>query len=121
MKKVYYLSTCSTCKRILGEVELTDEWALQDIKKENINTADLEKLKNIVGSYAELLNKRAQKYKALDLKNKNLNEFQIRDFILKEYTFLKRPVIIIGDEIFVGNSKKNVAAAKASIDSYLAV
>jgi arsenate reductase len=32
---------------------------------------------------------------------------------LKEYTFLKRPVLIFNDQIFIGNAPKVVAAAKA--------
>ena len=46
------------------------------------------------------------KYKSLGLKDKSLSEEDYKNYILEEYTFLKRPVTIIGDEIFVGNSKK---------------
>jgi len=35
--------------------------------------------------------------------------------ILEEYSFLKRPVIFIDDEIFVGNAKKVDAAAKEKL------
>jgi arsenate reductase len=34
---------------------------------------------------------------------------------LEEYTFLKRPVFILGKKIFVGNDKKTVEALKKSI------
>ena len=61
---------------------------------------------NLSGSYEELFNKRAKLYKALDLKNKTLSEADYRQFILDEYTFLKRPVFRVDDEIFIGNSKK---------------
>jgi len=33
-----------------------------------------------------------------------------RKYILEEYTFLKRPTIIIGDKIFVGSAPKTVKA-----------
>ncbi len=33
MKKIYYLSTCDTCKRILEEIEAPSSFKLQDIKK----------------------------------------------------------------------------------------
>jgi arsenate reductase len=36
--------------------------------------------------------------------------------ILDEYTFLKRPVIIIDQEIFIGNSKKSVEALKEKLN-----
>jgi arsenate reductase len=44
-----------------------------------------------------------------------LNEKDYRKYILQEYTFLKRPVMIINDRIFIGNAPKNVAAAKAAM------
>ena len=52
----------------------------------------------------------------MGLKDKNLSEKDYSALILEEYTFLKRPVILIDDEIFVGNSKKVVAAAKAKLE-----
>ena len=34
-----------------------------------------------------------------------------RNYILEEYTFIKRPFILIGDEVFVGNSKNTISEA----------
>ena len=56
------------------------------------------------------------KYKALGLKDKNLGEQDYRNYILEEYTFLKRPVFIIGDQIFIGNSKKNIEAVAKTLN-----
>lgn len=115
MKKIYHLSTCDTCKRIIKELELPDSFVLQDIKTENITEAQLEEMKEMSGSYESLFSKRARLYKERDLKNKDLNEEDFKNLILEHYTFLKRPVIINDDQIFVGNSKKSVAAAKEAI------
>ena len=68
------------------------------------------------GSYEALFNKRAKLYKSLDLKNKTLSEADYRKFILEEYTFLKRPVFMVEDTIFIGNSKNVIAALKAKIN-----
>ncbi|MEM6322008.1 MAG: ArsC/Spx/MgsR family protein, partial [Bacteroidota bacterium] len=65
--------------------------------------------------YESLFSRRARKYASMGLKEKQLSETDYRDLILEEYTFLKRPVILIDDAIFVGNSKKVVAAAKAKL------
>jgi arsenate reductase len=62
------------------------------------------------GSYQSLFSRRAKKYKAMDLKNQSLTEADIKQLILDEYTFLKRPVIIYQDKIFIGNSKNNIEA-----------
>lgn len=115
MKKVYYLKTCSTCIRILKDLNLSSNFTLQDIKTKNITTTQLEDMKVLAGSYEALFNKRAKLYKELDLKNKPLEENDYKDYILEHYTFLKRPVIIADDCIFIGNSKKVVEAAKVKL------
>ena len=107
MKKVYFLQTCDTCKRILKEVN-TEDFERQEIKKNNITTTQLEEIHAISGSYEALFNKRAKLYKSMDLKNQILSETDYRQFLLNEYTFLKRPVFIVDSEIFIGNSKKEI-------------
>ena len=54
-------------------------------------------------------------YKELGLKDKKLEEKDYRNFILEEYTFLKRPVTIINDKIFIGSEKKTVEALKEAV------
>ncbi|WOD44908.1 arsenate reductase family protein [Hwangdonia lutea] len=115
MKKVYYLKTCSTCIRILKELNLPSDFVLQDIKTEPITVKQLEQMKALSGSYEALFSKRAKLYKEMDLKNQNLTERDYKHYILEHYTFLSRPVIIIDDAIFIGNSKKTVEAVKAKL------
>ena len=112
MTKIYHLSTCSTCIRIIKELNPNKNVVLQDIKTEKITEVQLEEMKSLAGSYEELFSKRAMKYKSLGLKDMNLTEDDFKKYILSEYTFLKRPVIIVDNEIFVGNSKYNIAKAK---------
>jgi len=115
MKKIYYLSTCSTCNRIIKELQLDDSFVFQDIKTEKITEEQLAEMAKMSGTYESLFSRRALKYKALELKDKNLSETDYKNYILEEYTFLKRPVIIINNAIFVGNSKKIVEAAALEI------
>ena len=115
MKKVYYLKTCSTCIRILKELNLPSDYILQDIKNEEITTKQLEDMKNLAGSYEALFSKRSKLYKDMDLKNQELTERDYKHYILEHYTFLSRPVIISGDTIFIGNSKSVVDQAKNKI------
>ena len=109
MRKIFYLSTCSTCTRIIKELQLDDSFEFQDIKSNKITTEQLEQMGKMSGSYENLFSKRAMKYKSMGLKDKSLNENDYKSLILEEYTFLKRPVIIIDDNIFVGNSKNVIA------------
>lgn len=104
--KIYYLSSCSTCARIIKELGITNKkMAMQDIKTEKITAAQIDELKNLSGSYESLFSRIALKYRALGLNNKKLTEKDYRKYILEEYTFLKRPVIVISSKIFIGNSK----------------
>jgi arsenate reductase len=114
MKKGYFLQTCDTCKRILKEVN-TNGFELQEIKSNPVNAQQLEEMHQLSGSYEDLFNKRARLYKSMDLKSKNISEAAYRQYILEEYTFLKRPVFIVENEIFIGNSKSVVAALKLKI------
>lgn len=115
MKKIYYLSSCNTCLRIIDELKINDEFILQDIKSESITNTQLEKMRCLTDSYESLFSKRARLYKELGLKEKNLTEDNFKKFILEHYTFLKRPVTIINDQIFIGNSKKVVEATKKAV------
>ena len=117
MNKIYYLSTCDTCKRIISELELKEKrFVFQDIKTEKIAAAQLEEMKKHAGSYEALFSRIARKYKELNLATKELSETDYKNFILEEYTFLKRPVIFIGNKLFVGNTKAVIAQAKAELE-----
>lgn len=116
MKKVYHLSTCDTSQAIIKENMLDKKgFELQDIKTEKITPAQLDEMKKMAGSFEALFSRRAMKYKSLGLKDMDLGEKEYRKYILEEYTFLKRPVIINGNEIFVGSEKKNLEALKKSV------
>jgi arsenate reductase len=114
MKHIFYLSTCDTCKRILAQWN-TDGCTLQDIKTEPMTAAQVDQMIALAGSAESLFSKRARKYKELGLKDKNLSEADIRQLIIDEYTFLKRPVLVLDEQIFIGNSKKVVDAAAAAL------
>ena len=111
MKKAYYLSSCSTCDRILKEVK-DHHFQLQDIKFDAITEEQIDQMYQFTNSYEALFSKIARKYKSMGLKDQNLKEEDFRNLILEEYTFLKRPVFIVGYEIFVGNSKKTIDGLK---------
>jgi arsenate reductase len=103
MKKIYHLSSCSTCQRILKEMKAGKKgFLLQDIKTEKITASQLDELKAKTGSYESLFSRRAIRYKELGLKDKLLTEADYRRLILEEYTFLKRPVVLDGARISIG-------------------
>ena len=102
--------------RILKELDLSPDFILQDIKEQEITVSQLENMHKLSGSYEALFSKRAKLYKEMDLKNQTLDERDFKHYILQHYTFLKRPVIILNTKIFIGNSQKNIKAAKTELE-----
>lgn len=116
MRKIYYLSTCSTCQRILKEWNVDNSFVLQDIKTEKMTPTQVDQMIEMAGGVDNLFSKRSMKYRAMGLHERELPVTEMRQLILDEYTFLKRPVLVLDDEIFVGNAKKAVEAARIKID-----
>ena len=76
----------------------------------------MDELKELAGSYEALFSRVARKYRELGLHELELKEADYRkEYLLQDYTFLKRPVLVIGRQIFIGNQAKTVAAAKAAL------
>lgn len=116
MKKIYHLGNCSTCQAIIKETKVNKKgFAMQDIKFDKITPSQLDEMKVLAGSYEALFSRRALKYKELGLKDKQLTENDYRKFILDEYTFLKRPVVIIDNKIYAGSEKKNTEELKKAV------
>lgn len=111
MRKIYYLKTCDTCKRIIKSLPNTTDFLFQDIKENPLTVKQLEEIYAFTQSYEVLFSKRAKLYKEMGLKDENLSETDYKRYILEHYTFLNRPVIMIDSQIFVGNSSKTVQAA----------
>lgn len=116
MKKVYHLGNCGTNQRIIKEWgSKLKGFEMQDIKLEPITPAQIDEMKKLAGSYEALFSRVAMKYRSMGLNEMKLTEKDYRKYILEEYTFLKRPVMINGNSIFIGNAAKVVAEAKASL------
>ena len=115
VKKIYHLHSCSTCQRILKELQPLENVVLQELKTTPITPKQLEELAALSGSYASLFNTRAMLYRQKGLHEKELSETAYKQLILEHYTFLKRPVILVDGIIFTGNSKKVVQAAKNAL------
>ena len=96
----------------MQEWNVDSSFELQDIKTQPIRPDQLEEMKDLAGSYEDLFSRKSRQYAARDLKSKTLIEKDYKELIVEEYTFLKRPVLITENEIFIGNSKENIAKAK---------
>ncbi|MFV0267035.1 MAG: arsenate reductase family protein [Draconibacterium sp.] len=114
-RKVYFLSTCDTCRRIMKEVGVDDSFEQQDIKFSPVTEEQVEHFYRFTGSYEELVNKRARKLKDALAEAPVKTDADYKALLLSDYTFLKRPVFEIDGELFIGNAKNTVEAIKAKI------
>lgn len=108
MDKIYYLASCDTCRKIIKSLPENHNLSFHDIKQNPITETELEHMRELSGSYEALFSKKAQLYKSMDLKNKNLTEDDYKKYILEHYTFLSRPVFIIKNKIYIGSSQQNM-------------
>ena len=108
MRKIYYLATCDTCRKIIKSLPSNSNLEFHDIRQNPITLEELEFMHQLSGSYEALFSKKAQLYKEKGLKNIALTETDYKKFILEHYTFLSRPVVILENEIFIGNSQPNI-------------
>ncbi len=116
MDKIYYLASCDTCRKIIKSLPKNHNLAFHDIKQDSISIEELEKMRELAGSYESLFSKKAQLYKSMDLKNKSLTEDDYKKYILEHYTFLSRPVFIIKDKIYIGNTQQNMLQVYKAFD-----
>lgn len=114
MDKIYYLASCDTCRKIIKSLP-KNNLVFQDIRQDPMTPEQLEQMHQLAGSYEALFSRKAQLYKSMDLKNKNLTEADYKKYLLEHYTFLSRPVFIIGGKIYIGNSQKNVNEVIAAL------
>lgn len=112
---MFYLSSCDSCRRIIKELDLPGDVILQDIKKDPVSESQLAELLALSGSYEALFSKRARLYTQRKLRDKQLSESDYRNLLLEHYSFLKRPVLVLDKEIFIGNAAKTVSAAKEAL------
>ncbi len=117
MKQIYHLETCKTCQKALALLDPDQETELVEIKSQGISKEALEHMAQLAGSYEALFSRRAILYRQRNLGEQQLSEDDYKSLILEHYTFLKRPVVVTDSQIFIGNSKAVLEAAKSALHS----
>jgi len=115
MKKIFHLETCKTCQKILKALEPLEGVELREIKSKGVTPDELDAMRALTDSYESLFSRRAMLFRQRGLNHQELGEDDYKDLILEHYTFLKRPVVVVDDQIFIGNAKKQVEGAKAAL------
>ncbi len=106
MKEVtlYWLPHCSTCQKAVRWLERRGVAVtkFRDIKDEPLSRGEVTNLAAIVGGAESLFSKRAVKYREMKLGERTLSDEEMFELMTDEYTFLKRPTIVIGEKAIAG-------------------
>lgn len=102
--------------RIIETLQLEEKgFEMQNIKTDAITAEQLDEMYKLAGTYESLFSRKSMKYRPMGLHEKTLTENEYKDLILQEYSFLKRPVIVADNTIYIGNAKATVEAAAQNI------
>ncbi len=78
----------------------------RDLKEEPLIREEVENLAKMLGGAGELFSRRAVKYRELKLNERELSEEEMIDLMATEYTFLKRPILVINGKATAGYFEK---------------
>ena len=100
----YWSANCSTCQKAKNFVERhgIKEYELRDIKQNPLSAEEVGELARMLGGTSELFSRRAVKYREMKLNERKLSEKEMLDLMANEYTFLKRPILVIGEKAIAG-------------------
>ncbi len=104
----YWSANCSTCqkaKRFLERFDIKD-FAARDIKDQPLSRDEIVELAKTLGGADNLFSRRAVKYREMKLGEREVSDAEKVDLMTDEYTFLKRPVLVIGEKAIAGFFEK---------------
>lgn len=106
--KFYGLPHCTTCQKALRRLAYH---RIGDIEKRNIKDEPLAReevgrLAKLIGGAANLFSRRSIRYREMGLKDKTLSDDEMLDLMTEEYTFLKRPILVVGNRAVAGFFEK---------------
>lgn len=106
--KLYGLPHCSTCQKAVAHLESVgvEVESFHDVKENRLSKKEVEKLVKLVGGEDKLFSKRAMKYRSMGLNEMDLSNEDLLNYMVEEYTFIRRPVLVYGDIALAGFSKK---------------
>lgn len=79
----------------------------RDIKSNPLSFAEVKALAAKLGGAQALFSKRAIKFRTMGLSEKVLSDADLLRLMAEEYTFIKRPVIVVGSKSIAGFSEKS--------------
>jgi arsenate reductase len=107
--KLFWMPNCSTCQKAAGWLERrgVKVTEFRDIKEDRLSRKEIEGLVEMLGEPAELFSKRAVKYREMKLNEREVSPEEMMDLMTEEYTFLKRPIMVIDGKAVAGFFEKS--------------
>ena len=104
----YWLPNCSTCQKAKGYIERHGirDCELRDIKENPLTREEVVKLAKMLGGADELFSRRAVKYREMKLGEREVSKEEMLDLMTDEYTFLKRPILVMKGNAIAGYFEK---------------
>lgn len=104
----YWLPGCSTCQKAKGFIERHGirDFELRDIKENPLSRGEVESLAKMLGGADELFSRRAVKYREMKLGEREISTAEMLDLMSAEYTFLKRPILVMKGKAIAGYFEK---------------
>ena len=60
MNTIFYIASCDTCRKIIKALPKHANLTFRDIKQDPLTSEELEKMRELAGSYEALFSKKAQ-------------------------------------------------------------
>lgn len=104
----YWSENCSTCQKAKRFLERhgIKNYEKRDIKENPLSRDEVVKLSAVIGGADNLFSRRAVKYREMKLNERELAAPEMIDLMTSDYTFLKRPVLVINDKAIAGFFEK---------------
>ena len=106
--KMYWLPYCSTCQKAAEYLKSKglEVSSYRDVKAEPLRRDEVAALAALVGGPDALFSRRALKYRALKLNERELSDNELLDLMTGEYTFIRRPVLVKDNRAVTGFTPK---------------
>jgi arsenate reductase len=104
---------CTTCQKAVKHLEEkgVPVRSFRNLKEEPLSVDEVRGLAAKVGGVETLFSKRAMKYRAMGLHEREVPEDEMVRLMSEEYTFVTRPAIVRGGRATAGFSSKRFATA----------
>ena len=107
---VYWLPYCTTCQKAVAYLQEKGVAirSYRNLKEQPLSEDEVRDLAEKVGGVEKLFSRRAMKYRAMGLHERDLSDDELVRLMAQEYTFVTRPVLVRGDRATAGFSTKRV-------------